>query len=236
MKKKFLSSILALAMVLVAMTPVMALDSPTNKGIEVEETTEKVNGTDITIGGSDAEFESTEKAVIKVTAAETDETKTAVKAYTSASSVESLLSSNGTSGAVSEAKKVLGNDLSKASAVASFDVDANQVAVNALDGSAVAVTVKASGVSTSDKVVALHFKSDDGKIEVLPCTVNSDGSVTFNISSFSAVILVKVASTSGNNNSSGSKVVTCEEAEGKGWVWSEAKKACVYSVTNTSTK
>ena len=234
MKKKFLSSILALAMVLVAMTPVMALDSPTNKGTEVEETTEKVNGTDITIGGSDAEFDSTEKAVIKVTA-ETDETKTAVSTYTSASSVESLLSSNGTSGAVSEAKKVLGNDLSKASAVASFDVDANPVAKNALNGSAVAVTVKASGVSTSDKVVALHFKGD-GTIEVLPCTVNSDGSVTFNISSFSAVILVKVASTSGNNNSSGSKVVTCEEAEGKGWVWSEAKKACVYSVTNTSTK
>ena len=234
MKKKFLSSILALAMVLVAMTPVMALDSPTNKGTEVEETTEKVNGTDITIGGSDADFNSNEKAVIKV-AAETNETKAAVNTYTSASSVESLLSSNGTSGAVSEAKKVLGNDLSKASAVASFDVDANQVAKDALNGSAVAVTVKASGVSTSDKVVALHFKGD-GTIEVLPCTVNSDGSVTFNISSFSAVILVKVASTSGNNNSSGSKVVTCEEAEGKGWVWSEAKKACVYSVTNTSTK
>ena len=234
MKKKFLSSILALAMVLVAMTPVMALDSPTNNGAEVEKTTEKVNGTDITIGGSDADFNSNEKAVIKV-AAETNETKAAVNTYTSASSVESLLSSNGTSGAVSEAKKVLGNDLSKASAVASFDVDANQVAKDALNGSAVAVTVKASGVSTSDKVVALHFK-DGGEIEVLPCTVNSDGSVTFNISSFSAVILVKVASTSGNNNSSGSKVVTCEEAEGKGWVWSEAKKACVYSVTNTSTK
>ena len=234
MKKKFLSSILALAMVLVAMTPVMALDSPTNNGAEVEKTTEKVNGTDITIGGSDADFNSNEKAVIKV-AAETNETKAAVSTYTSASSVESLLSSNGTSGAVSEAKKVLGNDLSKASAVASFDVDANQVAKDALNGSAVAVTVKASGVSTSDKVVALHFKSD-GTIEVLPCTVNSDGSVTFNISSFSAVILVKVASTSGNNNSSSSKVVTCEEAEGKGWVWSEAKKACVYSVTNTSTK
>ena len=234
MKKKFLSSILALAMVLVAMTPVMALDSPTNNGAEVEKTTEKVNGTDITIGGSDADFNSNEKAVIKV-AAETNETKAAVNTYTSASSVESLLSSNGTSGAVSEAKKVLGNDLSKASAVASFDVDANQVAKEALNGSAVAVTVKASGVSTSDKVVALHFKSD-GTIEVLPCTVNSDGSVTFNISSFSAVILVKVASTSGNNNSSSSKVVTCEEAEGKGWVWSEAKKACVYSVTNTSTK
>ena len=234
MKKKFLSSILALAMVLVAMTPVMALDSPTNNGAEVEKTTEKVNGTDITIGGSDADFNSNEKAVIKV-AAETNETKAAVSTYTSASSVESLLSSNGTSGAVSEAKKVLGNDLSKASAVASFDVDANQVAKEALNGSAVAVTVKASGVSTSDKVVALHFKGD-GTIEVLPCTVNSDGSVTFNISSFSAVILVKVASTSGNNNSSSSKVVTCEEAEGKGWVWSEAKKACVYSVTNTSTK
>ena len=234
MKKKFLSSILALAMVLVAMTPVMALDSPTNKGTEVDKTTEEVNGTEFIIGGSDDEFESTEKAVIKVTA-ETDETKNAVSTYTRASSVESLLSSNGTSGAVSEAKKVLGNDLSKASAVASFDVDANKVAKDALKGSAVAVTVKASGVSTSDKVVALHFKSH-GTIEVLPCTVNSDGSVTFNISSFSAVILVKVASTSGNNNSSGSKVVTCEEAEGKGWVWSEAKKACVYSVTNTSTK
>ena len=233
MKKKFLSSILALAMVLVAMTPVMALDSPTNKGTEVEKTTEKVNGTEFIIGGSDDEFGS-EKAVIKVTA-ETNETKNAVSTYTSASSVESLLSSKGASGAVSEAKKVLGNDLSKASAVASFDVDANQVAKDALNGSAVAVTVKASGVSTSDKVVALHFKKD-GTIEVLPCTVNSDGSVTFNISSFSAVILVKVASTSGNNNSSGSKVVTCEEAEGKGWVWSEAKKACVYSVTNTSTK
>ena len=31
-------------------------------------------------------------------------------------------------------------------------------------------------------------------------------------------------------------VVSCEEENGKGWVWSEAKKACVYSVTNTSTK
>ena len=41
---------------------------------------------------------------------------------------------------------------------------------------------------------------------------------------------------SGSGSSSGTKVVTCEEAEGKGWVWSEAKKACVYSVTNTSTK
>ena len=31
-------------------------------------------------------------------------------------------------------------------------------------------------------------------------------------------------------------VVSCEEENGKGWVWSETKKACVYRVTNTSVK
>ena len=234
MKKKFLSSILALTMVLVAMTPVMALDSPTNKGTEVKKDTETVNGTEITIGGSDvANFNATDKAVIKVQA-ETTETKTAAATYKNATSVESLLSEKGSSAALSTAKSVLG-DLSKAEDAGSFDVSANDFAKEKLNGSAVKITVKAPAVSASDKVVALHFKSD-GQIEVLPCTVNSDGSVTFSVSSFSAVILVKVASTSGGSSNSGSKVVTCEEANGKGWVWSEAKKACVYSVTNTSTK
>ena len=37
--------------------------------------------------------------------------------------------------------------------------------------------------------------------------------------------------------SSSNKVVTCEEAmNSKNWTWSESKKACVYKVTNTSSK
>ena len=39
-----------------------------------------------------------------------------------------------------------------------------------------------------------------------------------------------------DDGGSSSKVVTCEEANGKGWTWSETKKACVYKVSNTSTK
>ena len=38
------------------------------------------------------------------------------------------------------------------------------------------------------------------------------------------------------DSGSSGKVVTCEEANGKGWTWSESKKACVYKVTNTSSK
>ncbi len=39
-----------------------------------------------------------------------------------------------------------------------------------------------------------------------------------------------------DDGGSSSKVVTCEEANGKGWTWSETKKACVYKVSNTSAK
>lgn len=39
-----------------------------------------------------------------------------------------------------------------------------------------------------------------------------------------------------DDSGSDNETVTCEDANGKGWIWSETKKACVYIVTNTSTK
>ena len=58
---------------------------------------------------------------------------------------------------------------------------------------------------------------------------------------FSPVIIYKAvdntaSKTTDTSSTSTTKVVTCEDENGKGWVWSESKKACVYSVTNTSAK
>lgn len=56
----------------------------------------------------------------------------------------------------------------------------------------------------------------------------------------SATPETKVEENNNNNDASAvseTKVVTCADAMGsKDWVWSEAKKACVYKVTNTSAK
>ena len=81
----------------------------------------------------------------------------------------------------------------------------------------------------------------------IPCFVKEDGIVWVkNIKSCSPFYLVKVATSNNSDNNtntstdssstSTTKVVTCEDENGKGWVWSESKKACVYKVTNTGAK
>ena len=71
---------------------------------------------------------------------------------------------------------------------------------------------------------------------------STTGIVTFNSSIFdynekfwvdaAETIIEKEEEDTSNNVS----IITCEDANGKGWVWSESKKACVYKVSNTSTK
>ena len=63
--------------------------------------------------------------------------------------------------------------------------------------------------------------------ELIPSYVIYDGIDT------NVTLTINVAS----KNSSANKVVTCEESMGSlNWTWSESKKACVYRVSNTSSK
>ncbi len=210
MKKKFLSSILALAMVFVAMTPVMAEDykgSPVWTDTKTETITEKVEvgGQTIRIGTVDDGFTPTLK-------------------FSDTVKEESIAKVN------SEVKKLPSSE--KVAVV--FELDAINGAENYITGG-VDVSFAVDGAVKGDNYYCLHI-TDDDITEELKCSVDSNGVVTIKgIKSCSPFILVKVSSSNSSSNS-GSKVVTCEEAEGKGWVWSEAKKACVYSVTNTSTK
>ena len=91
--------------------------------------------------------------------------------------------------------------------------------------------------SSEDKDIASVVKNDDGtsvtvkglktgETNIIASVTKSNGDVV----SKSYRVIVK----SLKNDSS--KVVTCKEANGKNWTWSEPKKACVYKVTNTSSK
>ena len=63
------------------------------------------------------------------------------------------------------------------------------------------------------------------------------GVVKFNsdIFDYNEKFLIEVENTYKEEEKKAS-IVTCEDANGKGWIWSESKKACVYKVSNTSTK
>ncbi len=214
MKKKFLSSILALAMVLVAMTPVMAdyKGSPVWTDTKVETITKSVS-----VGGQTISIAAADSDVDETTPTLKFNTVTRENGEKYVSSVSEKLSSNETAAAV-------------------FELKANERAAKLIDnGVGVEIDFKVDGAKQGDNYYCLHVNAD-GSTDPLKCSVDKDGVVTIKgINKCSPFILVKVSSSNSSSNS-GSKVVTCEEAEGKGWVWSEAKKACVYSVTNTSTK
>ena len=78
--------------------------------------------------------------------------------------------------------------------------------------------------------------ADDGEYDYNSTT----GVVTFNSSIFDYNMKFKIEVENTlkekEDTSNETSIVTCEDANGKGWVWSESKKACVYKVSNTSTK
>ena len=101
---------------------------------------------------------------------------------------------------------------------------------------------KDSSIERTYKVIRVH----DGKTEILDASYDASGKkVTFTTDKFSTYAIVykdakkeeKKEETNTSSNTSSTKVVTCEEAmNSKNWTWSEAKKACVYRVSKTSTK
>ncbi len=101
-----------------------------------------------------------------------------------------------------------------------------------------------SSINREYKVVRIH---DGEEPKVIDATYDAaTKSITFKTDKFSTYAICykdskvetkKDESTSSNNTSSDSKVVTCEQAmNSKNWTWSESKKACVYRVSNTSSK
>ncbi len=142
-------------------------------------------------------------------------------------------------------------------------LDITLTAINKVDGQTINTTISELGekiavtlylkdetVNTlknkSIKIIRIHGDEtttlDDEDVEL-----NTDNKVlTFKTDKFSTYAIVykdakkvdkKDESTSSNNTSSDSKVVTCEQAmNSKNWTWSESKKACVYRVSNTSSK
>ena len=99
-----------------------------------------------------------------------------------------------------------------------------------------------SSVNREYKVVRVH----NGESEVLDAAYDSTTkSITFKTDKFSTYAICykdskkeeKKEESNTYSNTSSTKVVTCEEAmNSKNWTWSESKKACVYRVSNTSTK
>ncbi len=99
-----------------------------------------------------------------------------------------------------------------------------------------------SSINREYKVVRVH----NGETTVLDATYDSaTKSITFKTDKFSTYAICykdskkeeKKEESNTSSNTSSTKVVTCEEAmNSKNWTWSESKKACVYKVSNTSSK
>ena len=94
---------------------------------------------------------------------------------------------------------------------------------------------KASGINRTYKVLRVH----DNKVDILDASFNSSNkTITFKTDKFSTYAIVYKDTY--NNNSGDSNQgsnLTCEEyMNSKNWTWSESKKACVYRVSNTSSK
>ena len=111
---------------------------------------------------------------------------------------------------------------------------------------AVTFTLNVSSMfADGTRVTVTHYHNDE-VVETLTYTVSAGEIAVTTTKGFSAFYVSeykeesKEESTPSKSYDAKDKnqdgVVSCEEENGKGWVWSEAKKACVYSVTNTSTK
>ena len=87
-----------------------------------------------------------------------------------------------------------------------------------------------SHISRGYRIIRVHHEDDQTIVDNLPVTLNSDNSITFEADKFSIYAIVY----KDTNKDDG--VVTCEDQMGKGWIWSETKKACVYKISNTNVK
>ena len=212
MKNRFISLFLALAMVFVSLTPVMADDdfkpSPSNQGVVSPNQTEMGSIKFVPKDEGDGiYFGKTNKSA--------DDAKKAIDSKSS----------------------VIGTSYSLVDMFELEDYRSSKTEFN--------LALNVAGAKVGDTYYCVHDASSE--VEVLNCFVKEDGIVLVkNIKSCSPFYLVKVATSNNSDNNtntstdsssaSTSKVVTCEDENGKGWVWSESKKACVYKVTNTGAK
>ncbi len=91
------------------------------------------------------------------------------------------------------------------------------------------------GISRTYKVLRVH----DNNVDLLDASFNSTNkTITFKTDKFSTYAVVYIDTYKVEPSEEVvNKVVTCEEyMNSKNWTWSESKKACVYKVSNTSSK
>ncbi len=228
MKKKIISLLMSMLMMAAIFVPVMAenngyVGSSTNNGVTTSGTI-SVGGTTVyLVNGTDAENYNSSPALLVSEAVNVTGDEKVQAVY-----------SNVESGNDAQYKKLVsGVDGLKALLV--LDVRPNTQAARIVEGKTVSITISYKGIESNATYYAVHI--GEKTQEANKCT-NGDGTLTFSMTGFSPVIIYKVVNDSKttDSSSSSSSVVTCEQANGKGWVWSESKQACVYKVTNTSAK
>ena len=211
MKKKFLSAIAAFTMLIAVFVPIVAEPSPHRDNQAT------IDKQEITVDESTITIES--------------------DGSTTVGPVIEFKNSSMTDEAAANTAK---GQNSNYSYVTVFKLDANEPAASLISNYPISFKVKISGAKKGEKYYIYRLNEENGSVvETLDCSVDEDGVVTIKgIKCCTTFIVAKdtTSSGSGSSSSSGGKVVTCEDANGKGWVWSEAKGTCVYSVTNTATK
>ena len=229
MKKKFISLFMSVFMLVALFVPAMAEDSFV--GSSTNDVT--TSGT-ITVG---------EKTIYLVNSTNDKNYKEEAALLVSNASVitnekTKTVYDNVQSGNDGEYKKLV-SGVSGLKAIVVVDVAPNEAAKSILgDNTTVQITIGYAGIESNATYYAVHIGETNK--EANKCS-NGDGTLTFTMTGFSPVIIYKVvdntaSKTTDTSSTSTTKVVTCEDENGKGWVWSESKKACVYSVTNTSAK
>ncbi len=228
MKKKIISLLMSMLMMAAIFVPVMAENSvyygsSTNNGVTTSGSINVGGRTVYLVNGTEAENYKTSPALLVSDAVNVSGDEKVKTVY-----------SNVESGNDAQYKKLVsGVDGLKALLV--LDVRPNEAAERIVDGQTVSITINYKGIESNATYYAVHI--GESNQEANKCT-NGDGTLTFSMTGFSPVIIYKVVNDSKttDSSSSSSSVVTCEQANGKGWVWSESKQACVYKVTNTSAK
>ena len=231
MKKKFISLFMSMFMLVAVFVPAMAEDNYVGSSSNDVTTsgTIEVGGNTIYLVNSTTDKNYKEEAALLVT-----------KASDASGEKTKVVYQNVQSGNDAEYKKLV-SGVSGLEAVVVVDVSPNEKAKSIVgDDTTVQITIGYSGIEANATYYAVHIGENNK--EANKCS-NGVGTLTFTMTGFSPVIIYKVVNNTTNKttentdgSSSTSKVVTCEDENGKGWVWSESKKACVYSVTNTSVK
>lgn len=222
MKNKLISAFAAIAMMAVSFTPIMAEWHPSKgqTGVSVPEgsQTVTVNGTTLDVVASNTLNEN--KAMIAVSDVSSTKNETTKAIYNKALE----FSSKGTDAFLSEfgslqtdvqkaLKEIAGSNAKSEDLemFALFDVDATQLAKDAIADGTVNITVALSGAKSSDKYVAVHFK-DASTAEVIPCTAG-DGTVTITMgNSFSPVMILSYSEGSSTSKSSSKTANTSDES------------------------